>query len=432
MTAMTGSGTETLTAALRRLADEHASGLLAVATQGRDVVLELADGVPVGIGPTRGVSTRVDRDASPALLAAAVVDELVDRTVATIIGGGGSWTWDVSSDADMMPLPQGLAAELSRRAVDAAQALATLEPDLVLQPGRDLETTGEVARVRSLFDGQRSIAAVAEEAGITLAACATFAAAMVRAGVLSTGMEDTAPTSWTDTVAGAADDEDEDEPELWVMDEPEDLDEFDEADETDEEDVGGADEFDEADETGSPPEHEEVTAPPPAATDEITEAMEWVSGEDTPAESSTAPESPTPAESPTASESPAAAAAGPGDDDLDDGWDDTGWMDELDTGDQVPPVVEARSSDEPGADRPGDARSALSSMLSDLQGSSEVEVRDQPPPARTTEADEQDEEGDDDRPGDRASKATRKEPKAQPGEVAEFLRELSRLALDDD
>ena len=38
---MSGPETETLTAALRRLADERATGLLSVATPGRDVVVEL-------------------------------------------------------------------------------------------------------------------------------------------------------------------------------------------------------------------------------------------------------------------------------------------------------------------------------------------------------------------------------------------------------
>lgn len=418
---MSGSGSETLTAALRRLADEHASGLLSVATPGRDVVLELADGTPVGIGPTHDVSGRVGREAGPGLVAAAVVDDLVDRTVAAIVGGGGEWTWDVSSDADMMPVPDGLAVELSRRAVDAAQALAALDPDQVLQQGRDLEATGEVGRIRALFDGERSIADVAAEADITVPACATVAAALVRAGALSTGMEDAGPPSWTDTVAGADhdDDEDDDEPELWVMDEPDEPEELEESDHAEPAPTRtwaapsparaeGAADAGEA--TAPAPRAEEHRAP--AA--EIDDAMEWVAGDDRTTDEDAG-------SAPTAAPPPAATTEVE-----DDDWDSTTWMDELDDASAVRPRDDAAAGD--GGHEP-DARTALSSMINDLQaGNGEVQRREQPPPAPTQEKDQPEESAS----GKRGADATRKEPKAEPGEVAEFLRELSRLALDDD
>lgn len=382
VTAMTAPDTETLTAALRRLADEHASGLLSVATPDRDVVLELADGIPVGIGPNHDASDRVGRDAGAELVAAAVVDDLIDRMVAAIVGGGGDWTWGVGGDTAMLPVPRGLATELSRRAVDAAQALAMLEPGQVLQPGRDLETHGEVDRARRLFDGDRTLADVAAELQRTLPATATLAAALVSSGVLATGEEDPGPVSWTAAVAAAgvdADDEDEDEPELWVMDPP--------------------DPDEDEDEPGDADPGQAVTADAATAGDE-------------------------------------------------DDWSDTTWLDDLDGADRwAHAAPDEVATDTPAAgagsagDDPQDARAALSAMISEFSDPG----RGAPAPAREpTEADPHDnltadaDGPDDDASGDResqqevSSEARRKEPKAAPGEVAEFLRELSRLALDED
>lgn len=370
---MSGTGSETLTAALRRLADERASGLLSIATPGPDVVLELADGLPVGIGPTHEVEDRVGRDAAPELVAAAVVDGLVDRTVAAIVGGGGAWTWDIQSDASLLPVPPGLAVELSRRAVDAAQALAELDPEIVLLPARQFDVTGEIGRMQALFDGERSLAEVAELAGITLPAGATNAAAMVRAGVLSSGMQDARPASWSDTVAGAAADEDEDEPEPWVMDPPED-----------------------------PPVAEEPAVAEVAARSDGSDELEPVAI-------------------------------------TDEGWSDSTWLDDLDGAtDDEPEFDDERDHQRRDDERSGDSRAALSAMLTELQGPEGTQpARSAPAPASTAatptpaaapEADDQDHPA----PEQPAAGAQRRGPRAEPAEVAEFLRELSRLALDQD
>lgn len=411
---MTAPDTETLTAALRRLADEHASGLLSVAAPGSAVVLELADGIPVGIGPNHDASDRVGREAGAELVAAAVVDDLIDRTVAAIVGGGGDWTWDVGGDTAMLPVPPGLATELSRRAVDAAQALAMLEPDQVLLPARDLETHGEVDRARGLFDGDRTLAEVAEELHRTLPATATLAAALVGSGVLATGEEDPGPVSWTDAVAAAPTDadenDDEDEPELWVMEAPED--------------------------------EEDEEAPEVAEDDQ---AVTRSGSLDTPA--------PAPAEQPAVGTGPAAVEAGATDTDEDD-WSDTTWLDDLDGADQRAHAArdEVATADTPTADTPTagdgaerddpeDTRAALSAMISEFSGPgrSAPAAAQEPTDAEPRDNGTADTDGpDDDTTGDRdpgqrvSSEARRKEPKAAPGEVAEFLRELSRLALDED
>lgn len=390
---MSGTGTETLTAALRRLADEHASGLLSVHTPERDVVLELADGVPVGIGPVLDVGERVGRDADASLVAAAVVDTLVDRTVAAIVGGGGDWEWDVSSSATTMPVPPGLATELSRRAVDAAQALARLQGATVLLPGRDFPTHGEVGRIAAVFDGERTLDEVAAATGLTLAAVATHAAALVRAGVLSTGLEDLAPRSWSDAVRDAAEDEDEDEPELWVMDDP--------PPPVEEPDLeGSAAEEPVVDEpTVDEPVVDEPTVGEPAVVDEATS----VASEDD--------------DEPFVV--PAAQTAAD-----DTGWADTGWLDELDDDDVAPTLPD-------GDGEHDDARAALTSMLGELHGSPPDAAPAEEAPARGRYDRPTDEDDDDERERPAAG-SQRREARAEPGEVAEFLRELSRLALDED
>lgn len=437
---MTGPDTETLTAALRRLADEHASGLLSVATPGRDVVLELADGVPVGIGPPHDVSDRIGRDASAELVAAAVIDGLVDRTVAAIVGGGGAWVWDVADSATMMPVPPDLATELSRRAVDAAQAMAALAPDQVLLPARDLETHGEVDRVRDLFDGDRTLAEVAELAGLTVPSTATLAAALVAAGVLSTGLQDTGSRSWTDAVAGSSvEDDDEDEPELWVMDPPDD-------DEVEDDD--GEDDTPAAPAASAAP---AARATPEDVGEDLGEPIRWRTHEpdqpDQP-DASTAPTEPAPtAPAPTepaaepatpaaaaTDDEPATAGVGPtaADEASDDDWADTTWLNDLGGSDR--PTEEARDGEE-GDDEPSDARAALSAMITDLQGQESAPPAPPTPPAP---APTRQQRGQDAADGEEATEqraspdAKRKEPKAAPGEVAEFLRELSRLALDDE
>ncbi len=392
---MSGPGNETLTAALRRLGDERASGLLTVATPGRDVVIEVDEGLPVTIGPVLDVSDRTGPDATAAVTTVATVDELVDRLVAAIVVGDVDWTWDADADADAdrIPVPDGLTQELARRAVDAAQALATLDPDDVLEPAHDVATTGELDRVRRLFDGERTITDVAQAASLTVPAAATMAAALVAGGALALdddepADDEPAAVSWTDTVAAADDDEDDDEPELWVMDEPD-------------EPVG-----DDGDDTPEPgatetrrlaptalrdvgPSPAEEPAPPAAAVDE---------DDDT---------------GPDADETVAPAAS------EDPGWNDTSWLDELGPtgGDRDDPPVLAAGDD--------DTRAALGSVLSELGG--EELFGDASPD------DEDDEDDVEPTPTDGDDTiATRREPRAEPGDVAEFLRELSRLALDDD
>ena len=401
---MSGPGNETLTAALRRLADERASGLLSVATPGRDVVIEVEDGTPVAIGPEHDVSDRVGADAPAPVATVAVVDELVDRLVAAIVTGDVDWTWGVTSDTSRTAVPAGLTQELARRAVDAAQALAALDPDDVLEPAHAVTTTGELDRVRRLFDGARTIEDVARAADLALPAVATMAAALVAGGALALDDEDEddepPAMSWTDTVAAADDeddDEDDDEPELWVMDPP------DEPEEAEDEDVA-APAVPTARErrlAATPlrdvgPPSEEAAEPPPE--DEAT---------------------PGEVEAPVVPAAAAQAATDePAEEDEESGWNDTSWLDELSpTGADAdaPPVLAAGDDD---------ARAALGSMLSDLGdeelfGDRPSEDRDDSEPAA------QDDSAD-------PLPATRREPRAEPGDVAEFLRELSRLALDDD
>lgn len=403
---MSGPDTETLTAALRRLADEHASGLLSVATPGRDVVVELADGAPVAIGPVHDAGDRVGTDADEALVAVAVVDELVDRMVAAIVRGGGDWAWDVSSDEERLPVPAGLVEELARRAVDAAQALADIAPEDVLSPGHDVDTSGELDRVRALFDGERTLADVAVAAGLTVPAVATMAAALVGAGALATDDEpEGEPVSWSDAVrASDVDDEDDDEPELWVM-EP--------AEDEDDEDEWLDDEDDSADEaSGVDDQDEDEPVVPAASTPRFSDvgAFEETAVEADDEDAAAAPE-PDEAETPLDEPAPVAAAGE---------WNDTTWLDELapqDAGADAPPVLAA------GEQEPADPRAALSSMLNDLQ---QDDTPRSAPPAEEPPAPQE-------APADEKPVGTeRREPKAEPGEVAEFLRELSRLALDDD
>lgn len=361
--AMSRQSSETLTAAMRRLADERASGLVSVTTPGGDVVIELADGAPVAIGPVHDVRHRIGDDAPAALVAATVVDDLVDRTVAAVVAGDTTWAWDVSSDAALLPVPDGLTGELARRAVDAAQALAALDPGDVLEPARAVTTTGDLDRVRQLFDGARTLEGVATRAELTVPRVATMAAALVAGGALAHDDEDDEPArmSWTDTVAAAdhQDDEDDDDPEPWVMDPP-----------TDEAaDVGPDVETDARHETEQGPDGEADTRVEPADDAETATTANW---------------------------------------------NDTSWLDEL-----------AASPDEVADDV--SARTALSSLLNDLEdddlfgpGAS----GDQPDaPARTADPEPVD---------DAVPPAGHPKPKAEPGDVAEFLRELSRLALDDD
>ncbi len=422
---MSGPGNETLTAALRRLADERSSGLLSVATPGRDVVVELDEGTPVAIGPTHDVEDRVGSDAPDGLTTVAVVDELLDRMVAAIVTGEVEWTWDVPSDGPRLPVPPGLTQELARRAVDAAQALAALEPDDVLEPARAVPTTGELDQVRELFDGERSLAEVAEAAGLTLPTVATMAAALVAGGALSLdepATDEPEPMSWTDTVAAADDeDEDDDEPELWVMEPPED-----EEDEDEEDEPPAAAQAPARSLSVSRPTLRDV-APPPAAdpTPEDDAAEDADLDDDTPLPA----EQPAPAAA--AAPEPAAVAPDPDPDpapsttdDVDApaaSWNDTSWLDELsptDVAEGAPPVLAAGDED---------AHDALGSMLSDLEDEELFGPRssdEEPAPAAGADDDA-------DAP-DEPTPPARREPRAEPGDVAEFLRELSRLALDDD
>lgn len=395
---MSGPENETLTAALRRLADERASGLLSVATPGRDVVVELDEGAPVAIGPVHDVTDRVGDDAAAGIAAVAVVDELVDRMVAAIVAGDAEWTWDVASEAERVPVPEGLTQELARRAVDAAQALATLDADDVLGPGRAVETSGELDRVRQLFDGERTLEEVAAAADRTLATVATMAAALVAGGAVAmdatTADDEPEPVSWTDTVA-ATDDEDDDEPELWVMEPPED--------------------------------EEEVAVPAPQPRPSLRDVAapgEGAAADDTTATTPPVTPRPEPAGAPTpadAGQDEAAAAtpdepaaAAPADDDAPAAsWNDTSWLDDLSTRDEDDgrPVLAAGD----------DAADALGSMLADLE---DEELFG---PRSSDDDDDDASEGDGGR-----TPPLRREPQAEPGDVAEFLRELSRLALDDD
>jgi hypothetical protein len=390
--AMTEPDNETLTAALRRLADEHATGLLSITTPGREILLELAAGVPVAIGPTHDVSTRIGDDATEGLVAAAVVDGLVDEVVAAVVGGDVEWSWGVSSSVDQLPVPRGLIQELARRAVDAAQALSVVTPQDVLEPGHAVATGGELDRVRGLLDGTRTVAEVAAAVDMTVPAVATMANALLAGGALSGGHgEQDEPTSWTDAVAAADADDEDDEPELWVMESPAD-------DESDSDPTSGGDE--------QPARSLRLT---------VAEAASVDRDQDSTADDDATADGDATADDPTPDDAVAARDVGTGGDAT---WNDTAWLEDLpsDNGD--------------GAD----VKTALRSMLSDLQ-------RDEPAPVRTERgpADEPDEpdtndEPDEDAGDDRAAEVAseRRSPKAEPGDVADFLRELSRLALDDE
>lgn len=384
---MTEPDNETLTAALRRLADEHATGLLSITTPGREIVVELAAGVPVAIGPTHDVSARIGDDATEGLVAAAVVDGLVDEVVAAVVGGDVEWSWDVSSSVDQLPVPRGLIQELARRAVDAAQALAAVTPEDVLEPGHAVATGGELDRVRGRFDGTRTVAEVAATVDMTVPAVATMASALLAGGALSGDHgEQDEPASWTDAVAAADDDED-DEPELWVMEPPAD-------DESDEDPTPGGDE--------EPARSLRLTVAEAASVDR---------------DDGTTADDPTD-DDPTPDDAVAASDIATGSDAT---WNDTAWLEDLpsDNGD--------------GAD----VKTALRSMLSDLQRDEPAPVRSRPGAADAADdVDEPDtrDEPDEDAGDDRAAEGTseRRSPKAEPGDVADFLRELSRLALDDE
>lgn len=383
---------ETLTAALRRLADEHASGLLAVTTEPDEVLVELREGVPVAIGP-------VVEAPDDAVTTAALVDGLLDRTVAAIVAGGGEWAWDVQRDDERVPLPSGMPVELSRRAVDAAQALALVPPTTVLRPGRPLTAHGTVGRVLDLVDGERSVQEIAEDMGASLPTTAVLALALIRAGAAATGEAPTTPRSWSDAVARRGEDqEDEDEPELWVMDAPP-----------------------EPEPEPEEPDPEPEPAPEPAVQPDPEPAVQ---PDPRPAPTARAAPDPTPDRSESEAD--------------DAGWNDTSWLDEPAA--TAAPTTTDRSG---GSERRDDARAALSAMLDDLgadhpgadtgagAGATSPPTAASPAPAESAASGDEgpaDEDDDAEQGGD----LRRGRPRAEPGEVAEFLRELSRLALDED
>ena len=217
---------------------------------------------------------------------------------------------------------------------------------------------------------------VATTAELTVPRVATMAAALVAGGALARDDEDDEPIgmSWTDTVAAAEHEGDEDDdPEPWVMDPPDD----EAADEAIDESV------DSEPDAGRDAEQE---------LEDDDEDDTWVAA---------------------AGDETASAAS----------WNDTSWLDELTSPDEVDEVdeVDDEVDDDVGA------RTALSSLLNDL-GDDDLfgpgASGDEPDaPARTADPEAVD---------DPAPPARRPEPKAEPGDVAEFLRELSRLALDDD
>ena len=364
---MSGQEDETLTAALRRLADEHASGLLSIAVPGGEIVIELAAGTPVTIGPARDVTGRVGDDAPRGLVTAAVVDDLVDRTVAAVVAGDVEWAWGVDSSAERVSVPSGFVPELSRRAVDAAEALAAVGPDAVLDAAHAVPTSGELDGVRELFDGDRTLADVAEAAALPLPTVAAMAASMVAGGALAVVPEvdeDEPTASWSDAVAAAEVEDEEDEPELWVMEPIE--------------DEQGRDATDEGDDDAPGDVEPAASRTTPAADDEDPED-----------------------------------------------WNDTTWLDELSPIDDDSLPALATGEDDVAT------RAEIGSMLSELQ---DDEPRRRGRTDERVSAEPSDDPADDvvrDEPA-HAEPAPRREPKAEPGEVAEFLRELSRLALDDD
>lgn len=405
---MSGSGSETLTATMRRLAEARATGQLSVETPWDDVVLEFADGTPVGIGPAPGAADRMGPAAGSALATAAVVDELVDRTVAAIVGDGGDWTWDVDSGTETMPLAPEVASELTRRAADAARAMTELGAHAVLRPGPGPELGGKLGGIRELFDGERTLQDVAELTGLGVPTTRTLAAALVRVGALSTAGEDPGPTSWIDTVARCASAEaEEDEPEPWGMEDPD----------SGEALEGGT--RDAAPGTPATDAEDRPAPPPPALVTRSSAAPSRIQGSGAAPDAVPTPPPPpdgvtdpddevwheawngAPQETSSRPESNGDAAGRPADDEL----------------------IETDDRDHGATHGTGPALYLISELPTDLD-----EVQVLAGPSTTPAAAEQEPE--------RAHRAethaepVRRRPMASPDEVSEFFRELSELGLD--
>ncbi len=391
---------ETYTAALRRLADERASGLLTTAAGPHTVVVRLEEGRTTGIGPLHGDATDLDDP----VLRATIVQRLLERLVDGVVRETASWSFEDGGDEALAPVPDSLPAELSRRAVDAATSLRRLGEDAVLRPDGP-PGMGEAASVlHGALDGSSTLAEVAAHVQRPLTAVAGLAVALLSSGraslvtpdppaapapahVVSTPTAST-PTGARPTMADLATPKLDDEPAIdW------------------------------------------------SAVDDDDEPAMWVmAGDDAPTTPATSAPS-APGGTPTTSTLTSADVSG-------DDWADTSWLDELTPApgrtEKDPaastPAQTAAPADQPSsrsaADRDERASSAaeFAGLLGDLAGvgsepAEPAAVAPEPAPvaaepdeATTTEAE----------PGS----TRRRRPRGD--DVADFLRELSRLALEDD
>ncbi|MFT6942168.1 MAG: hypothetical protein ACJA2F_000349, partial [Nitriliruptoraceae bacterium] len=116
---MTALDTETYTAALLRLADERATGLLTSADAGGIAVL-LRGGRTAMIGPHDGPPPRDDDPVSRAT----AVEALVAQLVSGVTAGASSWFFIDGDDGTghaLIEVPAGLPAEVARRTMPDAE-----------------------------------------------------------------------------------------------------------------------------------------------------------------------------------------------------------------------------------------------------------------------------------------------------------------------
>lgn len=367
----------TLTATLRRLAAGAEDGVVSVASPGGTLTVTVEGGVPVAAGPAPLVAARLPGTPSAAVRRAAETDAVVDLLVDAAVGPSATITVTAGGSGAQpgsVPLPSGTLAEIERRAVHTAGALQQHGPDAVLTPTHRYEVRGEAGRLLREFDGERSLTEIATEAGLPLGAVARLAAVLVDSGGL-TGA--TAHHGGSISSSYLVDDDRDDEPEPWVMGSPTD------------------DEPDEAPTAEAHAPTVEAHAPEPAEAH-------------TPPVEAHAPE-PAGALAPEPLTSTLLA-----DDVVGDDWADTAWLDELDREDepQEPPTA-------PAAGTP----SVHEAAGSDTPVAAGTAAADDPAEDRTEHVEPV--PSVEDEPAQQRSRA-------QPGEVAEFLRELSRLALDED
>jgi hypothetical protein len=320
---MTAPDTETYTAALTRLADERATGLLTSADADGIAVL-LRDGRTAMIGPHDGPPPRDDAPVSRAT----AVEVLVAQLVSGVTASATSWFFFDGDDGTghaLIEVPAGLPAEVARRTMP------------------DVETRAPLSTAPSTL-GTAGTAGTAGTLGTAGTADAT---------------PDTTRPVVDETSEMFEQDDFDDGPELWVM--------------------GG----EQGDTLG-----DSVEPSPPTAA--VTRTSAGVAS---------------------------------------DVWADTSWLDDL----SPAPTQQPGSNPEPNPDpRPvatrntttSDDRADVAAEFAGLRGSPEAGDVPAATAANTPVADSHSEPA-------ATRPTTAQRPRPRPEDVSEFLRELSRLALDD-